>query len=408
MPVAARRRDVDIAGRGYYHGAGDILVRPPSMTTFGPEAAPGLPSCHRGRGLYAPVVDLLLEHPERPATRMTPGYHDKSVPRFTLCSLCPVVAVGIEDRFGSMRMLKGRSRCGGKFSLSGHWRGSPTASTGDAPAVVAIRRCRWNTNLPLSSGGTVNYSLPLHILTVYDDATIADSYRAVPVCDQGCRWSRGDGITTRTRFSTVPRRHRCIPACGHPSRETGLPGGAGHLSQVRGFDISNISFVEGDWADRHRPRWCPPGGHRRAEHRGADPPPWCGCILHPTAMSIISVGARVTTQADAWTREGGGAGAGGSPRTPLHRKHLRRLGDAPLRSYMYGTMLARDAPGGVGCGLRAKTLSTGRSSCRRSTSPRPGRPTIDGVEIEFEWPRADPCGNALLFPALPRVVHIAL
>ena len=55
--------------------------------------------------------------------------------------------------------------------------------------------------------------------------------------------------------------------------------------------------------------------------------------------------------------------------------------------YMYGAALDRGPQGQVGCGLGQTDVDRRgrRSSCRPSTSARPGEThTIDGVEIEFQ------------------------
>ncbi len=219
--AGARRRSLLTLPAAVALQAGDVLVTT-SMTTFGPEAAPGnavVPAAVRG--LTFPVVDFVARTSERPATRMAAPA--TATNRSTPCAhfACQWRSIGV--RTASAVCIAG-----------GPGLGAAKNSLFLVGSVVRQRRlpaCRLSSGnvVPMEHkpprrhpGGTQSElrRLPLHDTTV-STTPIADSCRAVPVCDQGCRWSRGVG--RRVLVSRrLPRRHRCIPAWRQSTDRGGL------------------------------------------------------------------------------------------------------------------------------------------------------------------------------------------
>jgi alkyl sulfatase BDS1-like metallo-beta-lactamase superfamily hydrolase len=188
------------------------------------------------------------------------------------------------------------------------------------------------------------------------------------------------------------------PASVHPSlwRQSTLTAKQGlyevvpGIYQVRGFDISNITFVEGDTGiiviD---PLVCTEvaaaalGLYRT--HRGADRPVVAVIYTHSHVDHFGGV-LGVTSQADV------DAGAVAVLAPAGFTQHAVQenvyAGPAMTRraTYMYGTLLARGPQGQVGCGL-GQAPSTGEVAVIVPTvdiQVTGETHTIDGVEIEFQ------------------------
>lgn len=162
------------------------------------------------------------------------------------------------------------------------------------------------------------------------------------------------------------------------------------IYQVRGFDISNISFVEGDTGtividplvstevaaaalDLYR------------THRGGDRPVVAVIYTHSHVDHFGGV-LGVTTQADVDAGKVSVLAPEGFTAHAVQENIY--AGGAMMRraGYMYGSYLPRGPRGQVGCGL-GQTLSTGEVSLIVPTVDirQTGEiHTIDGVEIEFQ------------------------
>ncbi|KZS79640.1 alkyl/aryl-sulfatase [Mycobacterium persicum] len=162
------------------------------------------------------------------------------------------------------------------------------------------------------------------------------------------------------------------------------------IYQVRGFDISNISFVEGDTGiividplvstevaaaalDLYR------------THRGGDRPVVAVIYTHSHVDHFGGV-LGVTSQADVDAGKVSVLAPEGFTAHAVQENIY--AGGAMMRraGYMYGSYLPRGPQGQVGCGL-GQTLSTGEVSLIVPTVDvrRTGEThTIDGVEIEFQ------------------------
>lgn len=187
------------------------------------------------------------------------------------------------------------------------------------------------------------------------------------------------------------------PASVHPSlwRQSQLCAKQGlyevveGIYQVRGFDISNISFVEGDTGvividPLISTEVAAAALKLYREHRG-DRPVVAVIYTHSHGDHFGGV-LGVTSQADVEA----GKVAVLAPEGFVEHAVQENVyaGTAMLRrgSYMYGPLLARGPQGQVGCGL-GQNMSTGEVSMIvptldiRSTGEKH---TIDGVEIEFQ------------------------
>ncbi|POY04297.1 alkyl/aryl-sulfatase [Mycobacterium kansasii] len=162
------------------------------------------------------------------------------------------------------------------------------------------------------------------------------------------------------------------------------------IYQVRGFDISNISFIEGDTGtividplvstevaaaalDLYR------------THRGGDRPVVAVIYTHSHVDHFGGV-LGVTTQADVDAGKVSVLAPEGFTAHAVQENIY--AGGAMMRraGYMYGSYLPRGPRGQVGCGL-GQTLSTGEVSLIVPTVDirQTGEiHTIDGVEIEFQ------------------------
>jgi alkyl sulfatase BDS1-like metallo-beta-lactamase superfamily hydrolase len=162
------------------------------------------------------------------------------------------------------------------------------------------------------------------------------------------------------------------------------------IYQVRGLDLSNITFVEGDTGviviD---PLVCTEvaaaalGLYR--EHRGGDRPVVAviythshvdhfGGVLGVTSQADVDSGAVVVLAPESFTAHA------------IQENVYAGTAMARRATYMYGTLLPRGPQGQVGCGL-GQTPSTGEVALIVPTvdiRETGERHTIDGVEIEFQ------------------------
>lgn len=236
------------------------------------------------------------------------------------------------------------------------------------------------------------HSLPLHDTTDFDDAD-----RGFIAALSPCVIKAADGrvVWDNDAYSFLDG---AAPTSVHPSlwRQSQLTAKQGlyqvvpGIYQVRGFDISNISFVEGDTGlividplvstevaaaalDLYR------------AHRGADRPVVAVIYTHSHVDHFGGV-LGVTTQADVDAGKVAVLAPEGFTAHAVQENIY--AGSAMMRraGYMYGTVLARGLRGHVGCGL-GQTLSTGEVSLVVPTvdiTETGETHTIDGVEIEFQ------------------------
>lgn len=211
------------------------------------------------------------------------------------------------------------------------------------------------------------HSLPLHDTTDFDDAD-----RGFIAALSPCVIKAADGrvVWDNDAYSFLDG---AAPTSVHPSlwRQSQLTAKQGlyqvvpGIYQVRGFDISNISFVEGDTGlividplvstevaaaalDLYR------------AHRGADRPVVAVIYTHSHVDHFGGV-LGVTTQADVDAGKVAVLAPEGFTAHAVQENIY--AGSAMMRraGYMYGTVLARGLRGHVGCGL-GQTLSTGEVS----------------------------------------------
>ena len=187
------------------------------------------------------------------------------------------------------------------------------------------------------------------------------------------------------------------------------------IYQVRGLDLSNMTFVEGDTGrHRHRPADLDRDRGRRARR--------CTASTAATGRSTAVIYTHchvdhfggvngVTTQDDVDAGEVADPRARGLPRARGRRERLRRHRDGAAAPATCTARRSTAGPQGqVGAGL-GQTTSTGdgrADRADRSTSPRTGQEeTVDGVEIVFQMtPGHRGAGrDALLLPRPPGAVH---
>lgn len=188
------------------------------------------------------------------------------------------------------------------------------------------------------------------------------------------------------------------PASVHPSlwRQSQLAAKQGlyevveGIYQVRGFDISNITFVEGDTGvividPLISTEVAAAALALYREHRGGERPVTAVIYTHSHIDHFGGV-LGVTSQADV----DAGRVAVIAPEGFIEHVVAENVyaGTAMLRraGYMYGTVLARGPHGQVGCGLGQNT-STGEVSVIVPTvtiSHTGETHTVDGVQIEFQ------------------------
>ena len=235
-------------------------------------------------------------------------------------------------------------------------------------------------------------SLPLD-----DIADFADADRGLIASLQPCVIKSADGrvVWDNDAYSFLTGE---APVSVHPSlwRQSMLAAKQGlyevveGIYQVRGFDISNISFVETDSGiividPLISTEVAAAALQIYREHRGGDRPVVAVIYTHSHVdhfggvLGVISQGEVDAGKVDVLAPEG-------------FIEHAVQenvyAGTAMTRraTYMYGTLLSRGPQGQVGCGLGQNT-STGQVGVINPTviiTTTGEKHTIDGVEIEFQ------------------------
>jgi alkyl sulfatase BDS1-like metallo-beta-lactamase superfamily hydrolase len=235
-------------------------------------------------------------------------------------------------------------------------------------------------------------SLPLD-----DTADFADADRGLIASLRPCVIKSADGrvVWDNDAYSFVSGD---APSSVHPSlwRQSMLAAKQGlyevveGIYQVRGFDISNISFVETDSGvividPLISTEVAAAALQMYREHRGANRPVVAVIYTHSHVDHFGGV-LGVTNQADV----GAGKVSVLAPEGFIEHAVQENVyaGTAMTRraTYMYGTLLARGPQGQVGCGLGQAT-STGQVGVINPTviiTTTGEKHTIDGVEIEFQ------------------------
>ena len=256
------------------------------------------------------------------------------------------------------------------------------------------RYCRWITNLlPRSSSRrTANIALPFHDTTDFDNAD-----RGFIAALSPCVVKAADGrvVWDNDVYSFLDG---AAPTSVHPSlwRQSTLAAKQGlyevvpGIYQVRGFDLSNITFIEGDTGiividplvstevaaaalDLYR------------THRGGDRPVVAVIYTHSHVDHFGGV-LGVTSQADVDAGKVAVLAPEGFTAHAVQENVYAGTAMTRRATYMYGTLLARGPQGQVGCGL-GQAPSTGEVAIIvptidiRTTGETH---TIDGVEIEFQ------------------------
>ena len=160
--------------------------------------------------------------------------------------------------------------------------------------------------------------------------------------------------------------------------------------QVRGLDISNVTFVEGDTGviviDPLISTECAAAALALyRERRGGDRPVVAVIYTHSHADHFGGV-IGVTTQADVDAGKVAVLAPEGFVEHAVQENVYAGTAMTRRASYMYGVLLARGPQGQVGCGL-GQTASTGEIALIVPTldiRETGEKHTIDGVEIEFQ------------------------
>ncbi|MCV7386024.1 alkyl/aryl-sulfatase [Mycolicibacter longobardus] len=162
------------------------------------------------------------------------------------------------------------------------------------------------------------------------------------------------------------------------------------IYQVRGFDLSNITFVEGDSGvividPLISTEVAAAALALYREHRGGDRPVTAVIYTHSHVDHFGGV-LGVTSQADVDAGRVAVIAPEGFIEHAVSENVYAGTAMARRAGYMYGTMLARGPHGQVGCGLGQNT-STGEVSVIVPTvtiSHTGETHTVDGVAIEFQ------------------------
>ena len=187
------------------------------------------------------------------------------------------------------------------------------------------------------------------------------------------------------------------PTSVHPSlwRQSGLAAKQGlyevveGIYQVRGFDLSNISFVEGDSGvividPLVSTEVAAAALALYREHRGERPV--VAVIYTHSHVDHFGGVLGVTSQADVDAGKVAVLAPEGFTEHAVQENVYAGTAMARRATYMYGTLLARGPQGQVGCGL-GQSPSTGEVAIIVPTvdiSETGETHTIDGVEIEFQ------------------------
>ena len=162
------------------------------------------------------------------------------------------------------------------------------------------------------------------------------------------------------------------------------------IYQVRGVDLSNITFVEGDSGvividPLISTEVAAAALTLYREHRGGDRPVVAVIYTHSHADHFGGV-LGVTSQADVDAGKVAVLAPEGFVEHAVQENVYAGTAMTRRASYMYGTLLARGPQGQVGCGLGQNT-STGEIALIVPTldiRETGEKHTIDGVEIEFQ------------------------
>ncbi|ORB74986.1 alkyl/aryl-sulfatase [Mycobacterium scrofulaceum] len=236
-----------------------------------------------------------------------------------------------------------------------------------------------------------------HALPLDDDTDFHDADRGFIAALSPCVIRAADGRVVWDNDAYAFLRG-AAPASVHPSlwRQSTLVAKQGlyevvpGIYQVRGFDISNVTFVEGDTGiividPLVSTEVAAAALALYREHRGGDRPVVAVIYTHSHVDHFGGV-LGVTSQAEV------DAGAVAVLAPEGFAEHAVRenvyAGPAMTRraTYMYGTLLPRGPQGQVGCGL-GQAPSTGEVAIIVPTidvTATGETHTVDGVEIEFQ------------------------
>jgi alkyl sulfatase BDS1-like metallo-beta-lactamase superfamily hydrolase len=235
-------------------------------------------------------------------------------------------------------------------------------------------------------------SLPLD-----DTADFADADRGLIASLRPCVIKSADGrvVWDNDAYSFVSGD---APSSVHPSLwrqsmlavKQGLYEVVEGIYQVRGFDISNISFVETDSGvividPLISTEVAAAALQMYREHRGANRPVVAVIYTHSHVDHFGGV-LGVTNQADVDAGKVSVLAPEGFIEHAVQENVYAGTAMTRRATYMYGTLLARGPRGQVGCGLGQAT-STGQVGVINPTviiTTTGEKHTIDGVEIEFQ------------------------
>ena len=258
-----------------------------------------------------------------------------------------------------------------------------------------VRSATWTRSLPTATIESAHHD-HLDNLPFADNTDFEDADRGFIAAQQPCVIKAADGRVVWDNdvydFLTGD-----APTSVHPSlwRQSALAAKQGlyevveGIYQVRGLDLSNITFVEGDSGviviDPLISTECAATALALyREHRG-DRPVVAVIYTHSHADHFGGV-LGVTTQADVDAGKVAVLAPEGFVEHAVQENVYAGTAMTRRASYMYGTLLDRGPQGQVGCGLGQNT-STGEIALIVPTldiRETGEKHTIDGVEIEFQ------------------------
>lgn len=233
-----------------------------------------------------------------------------------------------------------------------------------------------------------------------DTTDFDDADRGFIAALQPCVIKAADGrvVWDNDVYSFLTGQDGQPPTSVHPSlwRQSSLAAKQGlyevveGIYQVRGLDLSNISFIEGDSGiividPLVSTEVAAAALQLYRQHRGGDRPVVAVIYTHSHVDHFGGV-LGVTSQADVDAGKVAVLAPEGFTGHAIQENVYAGTAMARRASYMYGTSLERGPLGQVGCGL-GQTPSTGEVAMIvptvdvRSTGEKH---TIDGVEIEFQ------------------------
>ena len=277
--------------------------------------------------------------------------------------------------------------------------------------------CRWTPKPPTAviESAHSELALPFHDTTDFDDAD-----RGFIAALSPCVIKAADGrvVWDNDAYAFLDGP---APTSVHPSlwRQSTLAAKQGlyevvpGIYQVRGFDLSNITFIEGDTGIividplvSTEVAAAALGLYRT--HRGGERPVVAVIYTHSHVDHFGGV-LGVTSQADVDAGKVSVAGAGRVYRTRRPGERLRRSGnDAPGHLYVRHAAGARTAgPGGLRPrpGPVHRRGGHHRPDGRYPDDRRDAHHRRRGDRVSDGAGHRGPRRNALLFPAFPRVVH---